>query len=71
MTGKGDDCFRDNQNGWGWLKLVMHQTLRYDRRRFIFILITISILRFANDKLFHNDCLNILCYEVQGFRGDD
>ena len=29
MKGKGDHCFRDNQNGWGWLKLVTHQTLRY------------------------------------------
>jgi len=28
MKGKGDHCFRDNQNGWGWLKLVTHQTLR-------------------------------------------
>ena len=25
MKGNGDDCFRDNQNGWGWLKLVTHQ----------------------------------------------
>jgi hypothetical protein len=63
MTGKGDDCLRDNQNGCSWLKLVTHQTLRYGRRRFIFILITIIILRFAND------CQNILCYEVQRFRG--
>jgi len=29
MKGKGDHCFRDNQNGWGWLKLVTHQTLRF------------------------------------------
>ena len=28
MKGKGDHCFRDNLNGWGWLKLVTHQTLR-------------------------------------------
>jgi hypothetical protein len=59
MTGKGDDCFRDNQNGWGWLKLVMHQTHRYGRMRFIFILITISILRFANDKLLPNACITL------------
>jgi len=52
MKGKGDHCFRDNQNGWGWLKLVTHQTLR-----------------FANDKLLPNDCLNILC--VMKFRGSE
>ena len=34
MKGKGDHCFRDNQNGWGWLKLVTHQTLRYDIQLF-------------------------------------
>ena len=22
-------CLQDNQNGWGWLKLVTHQTLRW------------------------------------------
>jgi len=52
MKGKGDHCFRDNLNGWGWLKLVTHQTLR-----------------FANDKLLPNDCLNILC--VMKFRGSE
>lgn len=52
MKGKGDHCFRDNQNGWGWLKLVTHQTLR-----------------FANDKLLPQDCLNILC--VMKFRGSE
>ena len=24
--------YRDNQNGWGWLKLVTHQTLKGDGR---------------------------------------
>ena len=69
MKGKGDHCFRDNQNGWGWLKLVTHQTLRYVRRRFIFILKTVVVLRFANDKLLPSDCLNILC--VMKFRGSE
>jgi len=45
MKGKGDHCFKDNQNGWGWLKLVTHQTLRFAN----------------GDKLLPNDCLNILC----------
>jgi len=45
MKGKGDHCFRDNRNGWGWLKLVTHQTLRFAN----------------DDKFLPNDCLNILC----------
>jgi speckle-type POZ protein len=28
MKGKGDHCFKDNKNGWGWLKLITHQTLK-------------------------------------------
>jgi len=35
MKGKGDHCFRDNQNGWGWLKLVTHQTLRFANDKFL------------------------------------
>eukprot|EP00088_Acartia_fossae_P010839 TRINITY_DN1542_c0_g1_i4.p1 TRINITY_DN1542_c0_g1~~TRINITY_DN1542_c0_g1_i4.p1 ORF type:complete len:428 (-),score=71.75 TRINITY_DN1542_c0_g1_i4:95-1378(-) len=59
MKGKGEHCFRDNQNGWGWLKLVTHQTLKGESRDG----------RSESEKLLPNDCLNILC--VMRFKGED
>eukprot|EP00088_Acartia_fossae_P005748 TRINITY_DN12594_c0_g1_i1.p1 TRINITY_DN12594_c0_g1~~TRINITY_DN12594_c0_g1_i1.p1 ORF type:complete len:426 (-),score=56.56 TRINITY_DN12594_c0_g1_i1:105-1382(-) len=59
MKGKGEHCFRDNQNGWGWLKLVTHQTLKGEGRE----------SRPEGEKLLPNDCLNILC--VMKFKGED
>ncbi|XP_023326496.1 speckle-type POZ protein B isoform X2 [Eurytemora carolleeae] len=59
MKGKGEHCFRDNQNGWGWLKLVTHQTLKGDGRDG----------RPEAEKLLPNDSLNILC--VMKFKGED
>jgi hypothetical protein len=49
--------FRDNQNGWGWLKLVTHQTLKGEGR---------DGGRPDTEKLLPNDSLNILC--VMKFR---
>ena len=59
MKGKGEHCFRDNQNGWGWLKLVTHQTLKGESRDG----------RPDGEKLLPNDSLNILC--VMKFKGED
>jgi len=59
MKGKGEHCFRDNQNGWGWLKLVTHQTLKGEGRDG----------RPDGEKLLPNDSLNILC--VMKFKGED
>jgi len=59
MKGKGEHCFRDNQNGWGWLKLVTHQTLKGEGRD----------TRTDGEKLLPNDSLNILC--VMKFKGED
>lgn len=61
MKGKGEHCFRDNQNGWGWLKLVTHQTLKGEGRD--------GGGRPEGEKLLPNDALNILC--VMKFRGVD
>jgi len=60
MKGKGEHCFRDHQNGWGWLKLVTHQTLLGQGR---------DGSRPDGEKLLPNDCLNILC--VMKFKGED
>ena len=66
MKGKGDHCFRDNQNGWGWLKLVTHQTLRSVLWMFFVRKLTIACQQICQRQVTTEWLLeHTVCYEIQ------